>query len=715
MNLSTISHIVAMPEDVSTKRTSFFQGFSEELLGDYAKIMDVISLFPNDVRELLSTQSQIIRTRRHGSSLDVYQVRSTLIDTEHHPLAAPFTVVWSTQKSVKECLNRIENFKFPPIHISTANTKHAFPLEKLTRKSILKLIVDAATVNYGIFEDQESKAFMQVLIDSVQADKDIEKIPFSVKTHNCVRPILKSLASIGIDISVSEPLLSDSGIDTHVSEIVKLANFLDGLFENGIGVDDYKVNDRLVFCPSTYAHLYKSSSKLWNDVFREIPKEHRAVLKTMLIRNTGYGNASLHVPESLFEEPSIAMALISERKKELTYYSDVVGAAAASQLVPAIRLPNSVMLHHDTLRTISDIIKKPNRKSLRSLNKKIVKYNYELKKDLGSELFDLCFEEKYKIMAIVDFPLEWLTYQGIPVMFQKEISRIPSTPGNLFSHLALSGQQVFINSKSLNKILVIRSFSEDDAIRDHLRIALDQFSQDGRYENLEIEFVDASNINEVVSALNKFDGMIAIFDSHGDHGGTLENGWLNVGKEKLDSWGLARVARIPPIVVLSACSTNAIDGSHASVANGFFRSGALSVIGTYAPIYATHAGVFVARLLYRVSEFVPLVAKQRPISWREVVSGFFRMSYATDVLKGMRDDLKIITNEQYREIHFKANIVINSGVEEWFDEWVASFDEVCSFDKEKVVEILNQNFQFVETMLFSQLGRPENIIIYDGD
>jgi hypothetical protein len=715
LNLSTVSHIVAIPEDVSSSKTSFFQGFSTELLDEYTEIIDAISLFPNDLCELFYSQSQIIKSRRYGSSLDVYQVNTSLIDPENHPLSAPFTVIWSTKRSVKDCLKRIESFKFPPIHISTENIKHAFPLKNLTRESILKLIIDTARKNYEIFEDEESKNFMQAIINSVKIRADIDEIPFKVKTHNCVRPILKSLASIGIDTSSTEPLMGESGIGTHVNEMKKLTNFFERLFENEIELNDFRVNDRIIYCPSTYAHLYKSNSKFWNDIFREIPKDHKTVMKTMLIRNEGYGNASLEIPSSLFNGPSIVMHLIRERQKELEFYSNVVATIAASQMIPAIRLPNSVMLHHDTLRTVSDLIKRPSNKSIKNLNKKIIKYNYELKKDIGIELFDLCFKDIHKIMAIVDFPLEWITYQGIPLMFQKEISRIPSTPGNLFSHLALSGQKINITSESLRKILIIRSFSEDDKIRDHLKIALDVFSKSGSYKGMDIEFVDAANITDVVSALNEFEGMVAIFDCHGDHGGATENGWLNIGEEKLDSWDLARVARVPPIVILSACSTNAVDGSHASVANGFFRSGALSVIGTYAPIYADHAGIFVARLLYRISAFVPLVAQYKAISWREVVSGFFRMSYATDVLKGMRYDLKIITDEQYKAIHLKANTIINSGSEQWFDEWVASFDEVCSFDREKVVEILNQNFHFVSTMLFSQLGKPENIVIYDGD
>ena len=215
--------------------------------------------------------------------------------------------------------------------------------------------------------------------------------------------------------------------------------------------------------------------------------------------------------------------------------------------------------------------------------------------------------------------------------------------------------------------------------------------------------------------MNKFDGAMVVFDCHGNHGGKTEHGWLSIGKEKVDVWQLANVARMPPIVLLAACSTHPIDGSHASVANGLLRSGVLSVLGTYAPVNSAHTAILVARLLFRVEIFLPLITKHRSCTWREIVSGFFRMSYTTDVLRDLTQTHKLITEEQFHNIHMQANTDINSGEPLWLERIQQNVMEATGKNEIEIKTLWAQHFQFAETMLFTQLGRPENIIITDDE
>lgn len=157
-----------------------------------------------------------------------------------------------------------------------------------------------------------------------------------------------------------------------------------------------------------------------------------------------------------------------------------------------------------------------------------------------------------------------------------------------------------------------------------------------------------------------------------------------------------------------------MDGSHASVANGLLESGVLSVIGTFAPVDSAHTAIFVSRLLHRVSEFVPIVTAKRSITWREVVAGFLRMSYVTDVLRDMRHVLHMISDEQYHAIHSLANMWINTFDESWFERFIGLVKSEAGVDDERVRSIWGERYQFVETMIFVQLGRPENIVIVDG-
>ena len=48
----------------------------------------------------------------------------------------------------------------------------------------------------------------------------------------------------------------------------------------------------------------------------------------------------------------------------------------------------------------------------------------------------------------------------------------------------------------------------------------------------------------------------------------------------------AGAVRVPPIALLSACDTHALDGSHATPANAFMNAGADTVVATSFPVNA---------------------------------------------------------------------------------------------------------------------------------
>src|SRR5690606_16832943 len=113
-----------------------------------------------------------------------------------------------------------------------------------------------------------------------------------------------------------------------------------------------------------------------------------------------------------------------------------------------------------------------------------------------------------------------------------------------------------VPSQSLDDILIVRSFSESDPIKHVLEFAI------GGYEisRLRIRIIDVNDRAELVNCLNDFSGVLVVFDCHGGHGGANSHGWLKIGRDMVDPWQLAGEARVPPIVILSACSTFALAG-----------------------------------------------------------------------------------------------------------------------------------------------------------
>lgn len=709
-----IRHIIVLPESVSNDNCSFFQGFSKEVLDDYLEIFTTLIYIPHNVMDCFSADIKRIFFKVTLASLEIQLIREDVADGNHVDLHNEINVLWSTKKTIKSACKLAEMFHNKPIHISTAIHEGTVNILDLTTDTFNHLLYSVLAELRSSCSAKELSGFLENLLKAGFPKIEEKKLPIRPLIHNCTAPLLCALESTGYYADEFIKIEPEASIEQHLDGIISLTKLIDNIRDECHIPSTYVNNDAIVFCPSMYAHLYNKNDRRWKKLNRELSKIGRNLLTTALIRNRGYGNCQIHCDVEFTNPYQIEYLgiLLHERQKELSLFTAIVGIIGGSQFCPAIRLPNSVMLHHDKLKNISSLITSSNQDKFKILNKKISAYSNAIKDDIGISLLDLLFKDRNKLFCICDLPIEWLNFGGVPIMFTHEISKIPSTPGNLIAQLGLNGMKLHLGHKALLDILIIRSFENSDPLKRNIEIAIKSLEQFEYTKNLHIRLVDVSTQEELVEILNAFAGVIVIFDCHGNHGGTNEHGWLQIGKEKVDLWDLATKCKIPSIVILSACSTHAIDGSHASVANGLLACGAISVIGTYAPIAADHAAQFVARLLLRISGFIPLLTKRRPTTWREIVSGFFKMSYSTDVLRGLCYELKILPENIYNEVHSKANIFINSGDHLWIEQFKQLIGEGTGLNDLEVIDILQEEFQFVETMLYTQLGRPENILIY---
>ncbi|ABM04808.1 hypothetical protein Ping_3111 [Psychromonas ingrahamii 37] len=711
MLTTTLRHIIVVPENISDENCTFFQRYSHEIATSYQWVFDALSTVPHDVLEPFLDSVSYAKSKVAGSSLDVYMIKSDLLRESHIDFDREFNILWSSEETFLQVKASEELFKYKPLHITSYKTKEAEFIGNFSPESLNETINDFI---YRVLSEMDKSQTVDDILSIVSSEskKNHTKFKFEPLNHNCTRPLYKTLTGYGFYAEKCEDIKPSNNIEQHVKGMTNLSKLIDDI-RSELQIPSHMIkNDAIIYCMSMCSFLYKQNSSLWNEIYRKLDKPKRDFLKNAIIRNKLFSNFTISNAEVFnpYDDPIIS-GLLRERQTELNLFASVATIVGVNQFAPALRLPNGVMLHHDLLKNILSLICNPSRKSHRNLNAKLKNYSETLKKEIGQELLDASLKNKNKILTMCDFPIEWINIDGFPIMFTHEISRIPTTPGNLCSQLALTGQRIILPYDAFKDILIISSFKSFDPIKGHLNSSLEYFKSNGFYDNLNIVEVNVDSESELISELNKFQGNIVIFDCHGNHGGEKEHGWLCIGDEKVDVWSLANKSRIPPIIILSACSTHPIDGSHASVANGLFRCGAVSVIGTYAPIRADHAGQFVARLLHRVAVFIPFIVKNRTITWREVISGFLKMSYSTDVLSYMAEDMKMLTKEQYRDIHNQANYIINSNAPEWTSKFISLISEKIGKDESEVKELIADNFQFVETMLYSQLGRPENIII----
>lgn len=712
MSTSAISHLVVVPSNSNDRRTTFFQGYSDFWYPDFIKILRCLVFFPHDASDIYFSGESFVKARSIGACLQVDFLRADLLKKYLNMGYNPLTVLWSTDETVDYVEDAISKTLLKPLHITVSKRKGVTSITELDEEVVNKLI--DGLFGRAASADSELNKFRVFLESQGFRKRENVRLRLNAKGHNCTEALIEVLVNYGAQIKVKG--IKPSGSTTeHISGMLHLMAEIDSLRPDEVVKSPFRKNDAIVHCPSVYTYLYRAEEKQWRDLNRHLSNPKRNFLKATLIRGKGYGNSSLTISkEDVFNpyEDKILGPLLRDRQIELAMFTTTISIVASNQFIPALRLPNSVMLHHDKLKVIGQIVSSNVKQWHEKLSGKFFEYSELLKTDIGEPLLFGIFNNREKILAVCDFPIEWLSIDLLPVMFRYELSRIPSTPGNVSTNVLLSVPKHAYPYSALCDILIIRSFDENDIIRDHLSKVVEWGYDEGRLQGLRVQLVDVASKDEIIEVLRSFKGIMVIFDCHGGHGGEKDSAWLHIGGENVDVWHIYQNTRVPPIVILAACSTHPVEGSHASVANGFLESGACSVLGTFAPINSDHAATFVIRLLTRVAVYLPIALKSRPYTWREIISGLFRMSYTRDVLTYLRDDKKLLSQNQYASIHIKTNILVNSLEDRgWFDKFKLLIGEELKIDRCAINDLFLQYFQFVETMLMVQLGRPENIVI----
>jgi hypothetical protein len=311
-----------------------------------------------------------------------------------------------------------------------------------------------------------------------------------------------------------------------------------------------------------------------------------------------------------------------------------------------------------------------------------------------------------------DAHLEWLDVNGLPLAVRKTCSRIPTTPGNLFIDQLSAKPLISLTPKSFRQIRVISALKRSDPIQGIFEIAFNEFQPHWR-EHVTVDFVNVTNRSELVRAFNDFSGPMIVFDGHGSHPPDKPAA-LYVHDEPIDVWSLkSEISNIAPIVVLSACDTHAADRNHATTANGFVMLGARTVLSSVFPLHAVPAATFLARLIYRVAEFLePAIGMfGAGLRWSDVVSGLLRMQLLTDFLR-LLERRKQLDSASYEEIHIEGNNAINGGHADPFGLILDLLTRIGT-PMERLKIDLSTAVANSTVISYLQVGRPETILIDD--
>lgn len=714
-------HFIVPVPDWQPEHATPLQGFSYSLC-ENAHSIRIPKFFPTNIYEFTEEGIKNFLARRMAglSPINLFPQSVRAIKSVPWPELVPFAVILLGEDAdITEYKEWASQSKTCPIFVAKKGGDIDYP--DFNFENLQKKFIEAC--------DRLPKEIDPSLIKSAKdaienwkspAEK---KLAYQVGGHASISPNLAALFTAGYVEMVSGRFnnLGD-GLKPYIEQIVLTSN---SVFDerNRIGQREAHRIFRLMpdlnlFAPCIYPSFF--SDPLPAELNGKDRKIFRSA-RTILEQQSGYGyvvktedghQAMLgfkgkrqpDTPEEFNPHP-----LLRIRQRELALNTSVVELLSASEISATLRLPNDINRTLGTVRQFASQYRSSNNSS----RKRVLAFRTvqeRLARAFPVEFYDLISRSESGIRVISDAHLEWLNINGMPLCLSKNVSRIPVTPGNLFIEQCGAKSLLRLTPEHFQDILVIRALKKDDPIKKVFEVAFDIFEKEWR-DKLNVEFIEVSNKDELIAALDAFRGAVVIFDGHGSH----ENdkpAYLHLMDTAVDVWELqGKIKRPPPIVILSACDTHAADRNHATTASGFLSIGVRAVLASVFPLDALSAATFSARLLHRIANYIPVAVKMfgQSLTWVEVVSGMIRMQLLTDFLRAM-EVKNIITSRIYRDAHMEGNTAINAGHDEPFEDVIKflikqGMEEVA-IRRELEIAIANSS-----AISYLNMGRPETILI----
>ncbi len=677
---------------------TFFQGFSLNALDAFAPIRQICEL-PAHVDELFRSRDEAARWRMYGQT--GYSI--LLLETEffeqlqEHPGFVCVISTSATHAVVSKHFERRKDKRW--LHVTTMEESTNEPkLWDLTRQHVYDWTKDAVleiTSKRPGPQPNESHIRPLPKWDSIST-------PVVSRGHNILTPTETVYLSLGYSFDSPDDRLGGNDDETFAQALVDTAQALEKSLLELTGNDNRPPGfpAMILTVPSVFRHL--ASLRPRKDTPAVVRKAIRAVMRQkqyIAFRASGEETKA-------FLSSDLARSLIHMRASELFLYTAGITVAACSLCCSSLRLPPQLDLARGLLVGLATLSRKGNAAQSRR-NQLALRIGQTYRMLLPKPLLDTIDGLAHKgVKLIGDVPLELLPIDGLPLSLRCSVSRLPTLPGNLLMRHSLMRVPLYLKPSDFHDVLIVRSFKPGDPLRELLQVSIDVVLKKG--SKIRVRTIDVSNEEEFMAAFNSFEGPLAIFDGHGTQAAEDAEGVLQVGSLKLNPFKLYRKMKVPPIVILSACETHTVEGFESSVASAFLFMGARSVLGTIAPIEAMSAATLVARFIFRLEAFLPVI--RVPINWTEVVTGMLRMSYVTDMLRKF-EHIHDMPYFQLAPVQMVANLAINGDDPTWFEKVIETLAEHTNESEQHVRARWLNTCYFAETLRYVHLGVPEHIFV----
>ncbi len=738
----TIRYVLAIPglrEGIGPEYT-LLQGHRRDLIG-YGTALRKIACLAGKIVEAWEGRQFVANARAAGmSKFLVVPLEVDLLETHlRASLEHPFICLISDNKTICQVTQFLKKFQHPALHLTTSSNHKggAISIEDAQKrhfKEYMRKVAQHCGKHGRSDLEQEFNSWVsRARRPKAPIRQSVERIEW---VHNLTDPNELVLKNCGFISSESRQWFA-APPDSNSAKVIKsasiiLADYRQKLLQQPTGPAYFERTSLILATPDPYGHLRpmrvtkRAFGALTDDDVRSLGMVYKSTLNQSHYHLEVLSTAVLEVAMNSDRATGTGL-LLSDRKDEQAFFTSMLTIKAAENCCPAIRVRPMLPEVRGLLRHLGDCSRGrgPHRQvKVSQLARKIAVH---LRASMG-DLFPENFKSAHRhVKLLTDAPLELSDLEGLPLGLRFPVSRIPATPGALSARLWLNSDEIQVPAASLREVLIIRCFHSDDGIRNDLVKRLDMVHNAG----LNITVTNVATRHDFEQALNGFRGGILVFDGHGSHDISTNIGGLMLFGEgpdetrelrKTDIWDLRGRVRIPPIVLLSACDTSPYDRSHANVANGFLAIGAKTVLGTILPVRSVDSAVLMVRLLKRIADFVPIVARHRPIRWVEVMSGMLRMQYATDILNitGSHGRFPMLRmgSELFARCLFSANVIINTkngAGPGWYEAVLQSWAALLSCSPDELDQIRLKEAYFTEALKYVQLGNPEDILIVGED
>ena len=683
-----------------------FQGFAPGLL-TMARMMELVAMLPTDILELTMEPADRLARRRAGAAGLMWgpiSVRA-LLRSGHPPPEVPFQVVMSADLDIANEISKWRrNLRIPPLHVSSYDVADAIHPNEL---SIERLRQHCKT---SLRRAKRARPRLDITdeVHELENWRPLERQPSSLllHSHNVTRPNEMALVAARETYPTDEAgVLNVSPNDSYVTAITESVAAVLALNVTAERRPIFLLYpprpDVILFAPAMYVGAIRTLAKTENS-----PAAKRALRG--LERQRGY---TMTLP---FEEGDLEKAgpLLALRGAELKLETSALGLRAASTLAATIRFPPLVNRTAGIVGHLSRYLRSHDRPPDVKTARVFRLVQEALRDSLPAQHRELISQAKTGIKIVGDAPLEWFPVGDLPLGIRFDVSRIDATPGNLLIGQLETRPPVHIEPSSFKQYLVTSMFEAGDQIAPHIRTAL-RFLPGASETGITGTVTTPKDVDDFVDAVNAYHGPILIVDGHGEHPNRPNVGGLVIGGKPVDIWHLAGRVRLPPIVVLSACDTHPFDRSHATIANGFLRCGALAVLATALPIRSVDAAGFLVRLMLRAIDFGEAMNRRGvSVSWTNIVGGALRMQLASDVVHGLVKR-GLLPDALLRDIQLQANIDINPPNER--ADWLERLRDRCIESGHCSTADWQEAYQAIlgssDAIRYLSVGNPEYILL----